>query len=152
MPNPKPRWLLGDRPTSKDSGSSNSSGSWLAEATNNMAKSPFCRVTPPTSMSSRKERPVSWTGDTKRSISSTPERTTSGSVRKRWNWSGCSRRASVPPAMRFTVVSCPATSNRMHVDKSSASFSTLPSSSTWTSRLNRSSPGPLRRSASSSKK
>ena len=54
--------------------------------------------------------------------------------------------------MRLTVVSCPATSNRMHVESSSVSLSMVPPSSTWTNALSRSSPGCSRRSASSSKK
>ena len=55
--------------------------------------------------------------------------------------------ASVPFAMRFTVVSCPATRRSTQVERSSSSVSWSPASSAWTRRDRRSSRGSARRLA-----
>ncbi len=63
------------------------------------------------------------------------------SARSAASWSGWRSRASTPLPIRFTVVSCPATSSRKAMEISSASLSRSSSSLAWISALNMSSPG-----------
>ncbi len=90
-----------------------------------------------------------FTGVTQRSISSTPEGMRDGSASRRARCSGCSMSASMPPEMRFRVVSLPATVSMRKKLSNSASLRLKPSTSALTRMVQRScsSRWPLRCSA-----
>ena len=89
------------------------------------------------------------TGVTQRSISSTAAGINDESARRRSRWSGCSRRASIPPEIRLRVVSLPATDNSTKNALNSGSVSASPSTSARMSVLIKSSRGRCLRSTAS---
>ena len=114
LPQPNPRCLFGSRPISKESGSINSSGSRFAPAVERNTGCPFSKRIPSNKNESLTLRTVTFEGPSYLNISSTAESIKVGSARRRSSCAGFFKRASVPLAMRFAVVSCPAKSRRVH--------------------------------------
>ena len=152
-PKPNPRCRLSGRPRSSRSGSSKASGSRLAEPISSRANSPFSRHLPahrevpehgPPGQLDRRDVAQQLLGPAAGQRRGRPAGGPAGR--------GGPSSASTPPLIRFTVVSCPATSSRMQVESSSPSLRVSPPSSARASWLSRSGPGSRRRSASSTKK
>ncbi|CAB4783084.1 unannotated protein [freshwater metagenome] len=147
IPNPNPRWGLGSRSRISAVGLAKTSGSRFALPMRMKTRLPLSSTAPGISMSSVKVRPVSWTGETMRKNSSVAVRSSSGRVRScSWATGSCASARS-EPEIKFMVVSCPATNNKMAVLNSSPSVSESSPSRAATSALSKSSPGLARRFA-----
>ena len=92
-------------------------------------------------------RAMCVTGLVQRSISSTAPGISVGSSTSLWHSSGCSMSANVPSAIRFRVVSLPATSSRKAKFSRSSSVSLAPSTSAVASTDSMSFLGSARRAA-----
>ncbi len=109
--------------------------------------SPSRMCCPRISTSTLAARAMCVTGLHQRSISSTAPGISAGSLTSLLCSSGCSMSANVPSAMRFRVVSLPATSNRNAKFSRSSSVSLAPSTSAVLKTDSMSSRGCARRAA-----
>ena len=149
-PIPKATCLLGSRATSNVSGSGNCDSSWFADPRLTPTSSPRGIVTDPIVTSSRVIRGVAnSTGLAYRRISSIADARSSGVSCMRILCSGCCIRVSAPVAIRWTVVSYPASSRRTTILTISSSVSLSPDSSARTSAVIKSSCGDARRRVTS---
>ena len=140
-PPPKVMWSLGERPTSKRNGSSNTDSSRFAEMYQMTTLSPSAIAWPAISVSCVAVRLNDMTGVAHRSISSMPVGSSDGSSSSRCRWSGCSMSACMPWEIRLRVVSLPATESSRKKRSNCISSSRSPSTSACSSTLTMSSPG-----------
>ncbi len=144
--------MSSSRVISSFSGSLNLDGSWLAEPKRRITVWPFLISCSYHVKSSVAARPENCTGLSNLANSRTAELISSGFPLSFASWSGFWSSASNPLPSRLRVVSCPATSRRVHWANSSSPVSISPSSSTRSKRLTRSSALCARRSGSIARK